>query len=81
MPVKSVAVEVEFRVQANEIALLGDDERVDLEKAHILLGERPVEVADQVHALPDLAILQAQREGDLPAMKWRDSRLLGRCGA
>ena len=46
-----VVVEVHLAVEADELAVLGDDQRVDLEQAHVLLDEHAIEVADQLDAL------------------------------
>ena len=50
---EGVVVEVHLAVEADELAVLGDDERVDLEQAHVLLDQHAIEAADQLDALID----------------------------
>ena len=67
MAEERVVVEVDLGVEAKEIAGLGHHQRIDLEQAHVLLGEGAIERGDQPVALPDLAALQPERIGDRAA--------------
>ena len=69
MPVERVGVEIHLRIEAQQLAVPGHNQRIDLEQAHILVDEQPVDVADHLHALADLAAGEAEREGDLTAME------------
>ena len=64
MAVDRVRVKAHLGVETLEIALVGDDERVDLEHLHVLLEEQLVERAHHRDALLDLRALEAQRERD-----------------
>ena len=37
--IERVVVEADLGVEADELVVLGDDQRIDLEQAHVLLGE------------------------------------------
>ena len=74
MAVERVAVEGHFRVEHLEIALVGDDQRVDLEHLHVLLGEGFVEEAHQRDALLDLRAFEAEGEGDAAAVEALQAR-------
>src|SRR5437667_8214 len=49
--VERVRIEIDLGIEANEIAALGQDERIDLEKTHVLLGEGAVK---RGHEFPQL---------------------------
>ncbi len=51
VPVERVVVEPHLGVEAEQLTGLGDHERVDLEQAHVLGGERRVELRDQAFGL------------------------------
>ena len=44
MPEQRVVVEADLGVEADQLLVLGDDQRIDFEQAHVLLGERLVEL-------------------------------------
>ncbi len=44
MAIQRVVVEIDLGVEAEELAVLGDDQRIDLEQAHVLLDEGLVEL-------------------------------------
>ena len=57
MAEQRVVVEADLGVEADELAILGDDERVHFEQAHVLLGERAVEPGEHLaHLLLQIAI-------------------------
>ncbi len=64
MAEEGVVVEVDLGVEADEAAGLGDDQRVDLEEAHVLLDEGLVERGDQLVAGRDLGTGKPEAEGD-----------------
>src|SRR6056297_203925 len=62
--VDRVAVKAHLGVEAFEIALVGDNEGVDLEHLHVLFEEQFIERAHQFDALFDLRAGEAEVEGD-----------------
>jgi hypothetical protein len=48
---QGVAIEGHLGIQHADMAVLHDDQRVDLQKAHILLGEGLVERLEERHRL------------------------------
>ena len=74
MAVERVRVEVHLRVEADHVALARDDERIDLEHAHVFGDEGLVELVDQRHALLHLIALKTERIGDLAPVKAADAR-------
>ena len=68
MTVDRVAVEAELGVEQLEVAVVHDDQRVDFQHLHVLLDEGTVEVAQQGHALLDLAAFQPEGEGNAAAV-------------
>src|SRR5690606_9035884 len=69
VPVERVGIEIHLGVEAEELAVLGDDQRIDLEQAHVLFDEEAIEIADHLHALADLIPRKSKRERDLAAME------------
>ena len=57
---------VSQKMHARRHHVLGDDQRIDLEQAHVLVDEGLVELADHLHALLHLVTLELQRRGDAP---------------
>ena len=47
MAKQRVAVEADLGVEADELVVLGDDQRIDLEQAHVLVDEGRVELGQQ----------------------------------
>ena len=43
MAEQRVVVEADLGVEADQLPVLGDDQRIDLEQAHVLLDERLVQ--------------------------------------
>ena len=60
MAVNSVTVKADFCVQHLEVAIGHDDQRVDFQHLHVLLGEGTVQIAKQGDHLFDLSTLEAQ---------------------
>ncbi len=56
MAIERIVVEVELGVEADDVAVLGDDQRIDLQQAHILGEEGFVK---RLHHLADLLGLLA----------------------
>ena len=71
VPEERVVVEVDLGVEAEELAGLGHDQRVDLEQRSCPSRRRRVELADQLDALVDLVACQLQRRGDFAAVERR----------
>src|SRR6056297_3978876 len=64
-----VRVKAHLGVETFQIALVGDDERVDLEHLHVFFDEHLVERAHQRDALLDLPAGEAEVEGDAAAVE------------
>ncbi len=64
MAEQRVVVEADLGVEAEQLLVLGDDQRIDLEQAHVLLGERLVEAGEQrAHLLLQIGV-EAERLRD-----------------
>ena len=68
MAVEGVRVEGDLGVQALEVPVLGDDERVDLQHAHVLAREGRVELGRDVLRLLGERAGEAERLGHQPAV-------------
>ena len=66
--VQGVVVQVDLGVQGQQVAVLGDDQGVDLHQAGIAVGEQSVQACHQLLQFPNLAALQAQTETQLAAL-------------
>ena len=66
MAIDCVAVEPHLGIEAFQVALVGDDQRIDFQHLHVFADEEVIELAHQTHALLDLAAFQPQREGNAP---------------
>ena len=64
-----VIVEVELRVEAEQLTGLGHDQRIDLQEAHVLVGERQDETAEQHAHLLLHRVLQPERQRNQPDVK------------
>ena len=64
MAIHRVRVKAHLGVETFQIALVGDDQGVDLEHLHVFFDEHLVERAHQRHALLDLRAGEAEVEGD-----------------
>ena len=73
MAVERVIVERHLGVEALEIAVGGDDQRVDLEHLHVLRDEGGIELLDQRLRLLGEVARQVQRLGDATAVVAHDS--------
>ena len=89
MPVQRVVVEVHFRVEREQVAGPGDDQRVDLDHRGIRLDEGFVQRGGQRDELVDLRSVEPDREPDLtrlerheadPGLDMHADDLLGRRG-
>ena len=69
MAVERVVVEVHLRVERQQIAARGDDERVDLEHRRVGAPERVVQGVQQLRELPELRALETECEADLPRLE------------
>ena len=56
MAVERVVVEADLGIEADELAVLGDDQRIDLEQAHVLVGERFIELREQRPSASQVAL-------------------------
>ena len=74
MPLERVGIETHLGVEADQLAVLVDDERIDLEEAHVLLDERAVEVGDERAQLLLQVAAQAERFRDAPYVMRTDVR-------
>jgi hypothetical protein len=69
VPEESVRIEVHLAIERNQVTLFGHHQRIDLQKAHVLLKEHPIEVGRRrLHLLGSFA-LKPQREGKLAAVE------------
>ena len=73
MAEQRVVVEADLGVEADQLLVLGDDQRIHFEQAHVLLGERLVEAGEQrAHLLLQIGI-EAERLGDAPHVMRADA--------
>ena len=77
MAVERVVVEVHLRVEREQIAVLGDDERVDFDQRRVGRLERVVDGVHQLAGLRDLRPVEAEREGELARLERRSARRRG----
>ena len=67
MAIKRVVVEIDLGVEADDLAVLGDDQRIDFQQAHVLGDEGVIEALDHLaHLLGGIAF-ELQGGGDLIA--------------
>ncbi len=59
-----VRVEAHLRVERDEVARPGDDERVDLDHRRVAVAEGAVAAAEHLPHLRDLRALQPEAEGE-----------------
>ena len=48
MAIECIGVEIDLGIEADEVAIFGQDERIDFNKAHVLLGEGAIERAQEL---------------------------------
>src|SRR6185312_15996185 len=63
-----VRIDVDLRVQRDELTALGDYQGIHLDQARILLHVEPIERTGNRLELRNLRAFQSQAEGDLPAL-------------
>ena len=68
LPVQGVAVHADFGVQAVQVTGLGDHQGVDFNERQVLFLEHLRQAQEDLHELLDLVALQAQFEGQFPAL-------------
>ena len=61
MTIERVGVKGDLGVEANKLPGLGDDQRIDLEQAHVLGDEGRIELAHQILRLLGEIVVQAER--------------------
>ena len=66
-----VVVEVHLRVEREQVAVFGDDQRIDLEQRGVGGDERLVERGHQLRRLADLRPLEPERERQLARLERR----------
>ncbi len=64
MPEQGAAVDVDLRVQRDDIARPRDDQRIDFDQAGIAFDEQSIHAPDQVGELPHLPLVQAEPEAE-----------------
>ena len=69
LAIERIAVEVHLGVEGDQVAVLGDHQRIDLDQAGVELGERPADAAHEGDRLAHLLALEAEAEGDLAAVE------------
>ena len=74
MPIERVVVEDDLRVERQQIAALGQDQRVDLDHRRVGLDERLVDRVEQLHQLVGRARAEAHAERQLARLKRDDAR-------
>src|SRR5690606_6249467 len=70
---RGVRIEAHLGVAADELTVFRDDERVDLQEAHVALGEGFVELLDQIIALRGEIAADAEGSGDLGGVRGGDA--------
>ncbi len=50
MPEERVGVEIHFRIQADQITIFGDNERIDLNETGVFFHHEAIEITDKLHA-------------------------------
>src|SRR5690554_1716372 len=68
LAVQGVAVDVDLGVQAVQVAVLLDHQRVDFQQRQIVVGKQLAQANEDVGELLDLVALQAQLEGQITAL-------------
>ena len=63
-----IRVDVDLRVERDEVATLGDDQRIDLEQRRVALEVNAVQRHENRLELANLRALEAEPEGDLAAL-------------
>ena len=81
MAIEGVVLEADLGVEAAQLAVLGDDQRIDLEDLHVLGHEGGVELFGQRARLLGEIAREAERGGDLAAvMRHQPRRRIDREG-
>jgi hypothetical protein len=77
LTVQRVAVDTDLRVEAVQVALLGDHQRIDFYQRQILVDEHLSQTHENLHELLDLVTGQAQLEGQFTALVglWSHQRI------
>src|SRR6185437_7332926 len=65
MTVKRVVVEIDLGIEADDFAVLGHDQRIDLQKTHVLRDEGLVKASNHAADLLGLLALELERRGDV----------------
>ena len=73
MAIHGVGIKADLSVEAFQLPLLGDDQRIDFEHRHVGLDEGPVELTDQRARLFGKLAGEAEDLRDLPAMMRLDA--------
>ena len=68
LPEERIRVDVDLRIERQELALPGDDERIHLDEARILLEVQPVQRHQDRLELAHLLRGEAEPEGELAAL-------------
>ncbi len=68
MPEQRVVVEVELGVERQQLAVLGDDQRVDLDQRGILVDEQAVQTAEELIETLDLFAVEIELEAQSAAL-------------
>ena len=71
--IERVGVKGDLGVEANKLPGLGDDQRIDLEQAHVLGDEGRIELAHQILRLLGEIVVQAERLRDSPPVMRHDA--------
>ena len=69
MPVERIVVEVHLRVERQQLAVFGHDQRVDLDQRGVGRAERIPEGVHELRGLRDRVPFQTERERQLPRLK------------
>src|SRR6185312_3878427 len=73
MTIERVAVEADLGVEADDLVVLGDDQRIDLEQAHVLLREGGIELRQNALDLPGEIAGELERLRDAAAVVRHDA--------
>src|SRR5262249_39306179 len=68
MTVKRVVVEPDFGIEADKLVAFGDDQRIDLEQAHVLSNEGGIELSNEPFRLLGEIAIEPERLRDPASM-------------
>ena len=68
LAIHGIAIDTNFGIQAVQVALLGDNQRVNLQEGHIVVLEQFSQAQENMHELLDVLAFQAELKSELATL-------------